>query len=72
MGDLVCQDGLDLILMHTPEEATADRDQSIVAAHSGREGIHLGCVKDRHLWHPDPGHLGLPLNGLDQPPLGRV
>ena len=64
---LVPQHGFRLLARHAAQQAGADRDQGVVAAHAGGERVHVRRVVNGHFRHADAGQLGLPAHGVDEP-----
>ncbi len=70
MRDLVPEHGVDFILIHPLQQPRAHRDQRVIAACTGGEGVRLRRLEDADFGHADACGRRVPAHGFHQPRLG--
>ncbi|CAH0250039.1 hypothetical protein SRABI106_02593 [Rahnella aquatilis] len=68
MGD----NRLGFVLTHALQQSGAHRHQRGIATCTRGEGVNIGCVINRDLWHRNARLLRLAAHGVHQPALSFV
>src|SRR5579862_5113965 len=72
VGHLVSENGLNLLPVHSLEEAATHRHQGGVAARAGGGRVMLGRLENADLRHADSHRTGVMLHDRQQPLLGGI